>query len=156
LPGFQEMEDSSMKRGPKSRPPGILSARRVTIPKPPAWLSAEAAEVFTTTARALAADGLLRPAADGALLAVYAKTAAEIARIERILETEGQYRKGRRGAIVPHPAMRRQTRLVSQLAAFAAALGIGPVARRRAGVKPAAAPASSERDPTAAFVRLPE
>jgi len=144
-----------MKRGPKSRPPGILSARRVTIPKPPAWLSAEAAEVFTTTARALAADGLLRPAADGALLAVYAKAAAEIARIEGVLVAEGQYRTGRRGAIVQHPALRRQARLVSQLAAFAAALGIGPVARRRAGVHPAAAPASNERDPTAEFVRMP-
>jgi P27 family predicted phage terminase small subunit len=145
-----------MRRGPKTRPAGIVTARRVTIPRPPAWLCPEAAALFTATARALAADGLLRPAADGALLAVYARTAAEIARIERILETEGQYRKGRRGAIVPHPAMRRQTRLVSQLAAFAGVLGVGPVARRRAGVAPAAAPASSERDPTAAFVRLPE
>jgi P27 family predicted phage terminase small subunit len=145
-----------MKRGPKSHAGAPCLASRASIPTPPAWLCPEAAALFTATARALAADGLLRPAADGALLAVYARTAAEIARIEGVLATEGQYRTGRRGAIVPHPAMLRQTRLVSHLAAFAAALGIGPVARRRAGVAPAAAPASKERDPTAAFVRLPE
>lgn len=102
------------------------------VPAPPTWLSPEGKKEWKRVAPDLIGRGVVVET-DLAALEAYCAAVAGVRETARIVT-----RQGRMVGKKPHPAVRMQLQYLESSRRYAAELGLTPVARSRAGVKPPA------------------
>lgn len=106
-------------------------AFRRIAPKPPTWLSAEAAAEWRRVVPGLTRLALLKEE-DRATLAAYCETWATFVRATRLVHAEGLTIEAKQGTL-PHPAVGIARNAGRELRAFAGQFGLSPSAEMALG-----------------------
>jgi len=112
-----------------------LPARRELIPDVPARIDANLWETVYREAPHLTAR-------DARLVAMLCRLLDDAVELRGIIETEGRFTVGARGSQAAHPAVRQLRDAEASILAVSSALVLTPLARSRAAVPDAVAPAS--------------
>lgn len=98
--------------------------------KPPEWLPAEAAGIWTETAQLLSQANMLSTT-DAHMLALYCRTWLQLESAQADIDAHGLVYTAISGMRKPNPAVSIAQRAQQQLRAILNDLGLGPAARKR-------------------------